>query len=104
MFQTKEQAKFEMKFFEYSKSKIYTIRPDVFEYDRIERPAFDLTLGVQTLKRLGIVLDFWTSEIEIDRISLPMRDINKLQERSKTERAWTVNDSLRLDEPLSMEE
>jgi len=104
VFQTKEQAKFDMKFFEYSESKIYTIRPDVFEYDKMERPAFDLILGVKTLKRLGIVLDFRTSAIEIDQISLPMRDINKLQERSKIERAWTVNNSMRLDEPASTEE
>ena len=104
VFQTKEQAKFDMKFFEYSESKIYTIRPDIVEYDRMERPAFDLILGVQTLKRLEIVLDFRTNIIEIDNVSLPMRDINKLQERSKIDRAWAVNNSLRLDEPKSTEE
>jgi hypothetical protein len=43
-----------MKFFEYSESKHYTIRPDIFEYDRLERPAVDLILGVKTMKKLGI--------------------------------------------------
>jgi hypothetical protein len=47
-----------MKFFEYSESKHYTIRPDIFEYDRLERPVFDLILGVKTMKKLGIILDF----------------------------------------------
>ena len=50
VFHTKGQAKFEMKFFEYSESKHYTIRPDVMEYDRLERPAFDLIIGVKTMK------------------------------------------------------
>jgi hypothetical protein len=48
VFHTKgQQAKFEMKFFEYSESKHYTIRPDVLEYDKLERPAFDLIIGVK---------------------------------------------------------
>jgi hypothetical protein len=71
VFLTKGQAEFEMKFFEYSESKHYTIRPDIFEYDRLERPLFDLILGVKTMKKLGIVLDFQTSQIKIDHISLP---------------------------------
>ena len=94
-----------MKFFEYSDSKHYDITPDVFEYDKMERPAFDLIIGVKTMKKLGIVLDFWTSEIEIDHISLPMRDINMLQQKSKIVRAWAVNNSVRMtNEPKSTEE
>jgi hypothetical protein len=49
-FQTKGQAKFAMKFFEYSDSKHYNIAPDVFEYDKMERPAYDLIIGVKTMK------------------------------------------------------
>ena len=105
IFQTKGKAKFAMKFFEYSHSKHYDITPDVFEYDKIERPTFDLIIGVHTMKKLGIVLDFRTSEIEIDHISLPMRDINKLQQKSKIDRAWAVNNSVRMiNEPKSTEE
>ena len=54
-----------MKFFEYSGSKHYDITPDVFEYDKMERPAFDRIIGVKTMKKLGIVLDFGTSEIKL---------------------------------------
>jgi hypothetical protein len=57
------------------------------------------------MKKLGIVLDFQTSEIDIDHISLPMRDINKLQQKSKTYRAWAVNNSTRMiNDPKSTEE
>ena len=104
VFQTKGQAKFDMKFFEYSESKHYTIRPDVLEYDKLEKPAFDLIIGVKTMKRLGIVLDFQTNNIQIDHISLPMRDIFKLQDKSKIERAWAVNNSIMRDEPESTKE
>ncbi len=52
-----------MKFFEYSESKHYTISPDILEYDRLERPVFDLILGVKTMKKLGIVLDAQTSQM-----------------------------------------
>jgi hypothetical protein len=104
VFQTKGQAKFEMKFSEYSESKHYTIRPDVLEYDKLERPAFDLIIGVKTMKRLGIVLDFQTNIIQIDHISLPMRDIFKLQEKSKIEKAWAVNNSMMRNEPDSTRE
>ena len=104
VFHTKGQAKFEMKFFEYSESKHYTIRPDVLEYDRLERPAFDLIIGVKTMKRLGIVLDFQTNNIQIDHISLPMRDIFKLQDKSKIDKAWAVNNSIMRDEPESTKE
>jgi hypothetical protein len=104
IFHTNGQAKFEMKFFENSDSKHYIIRPDIFEYDRLERLVFDLILGVKTMKKLGIVLDFETSQIQIDHISLPMRDNFKLQERSKIKKAWAVNNSIMRDEPESTKE
>jgi hypothetical protein len=56
------------------------------------------------MKKLGIVLDFQTSQIQIDHISLPMRDIFKLQERSKIKKAWAVNNSIMRDEPESTKE
>ena len=43
IFQTKGQAKFAMKFFEYSDSKHNDITPNVFEYDKMERPALTLS-------------------------------------------------------------
>jgi hypothetical protein len=52
------------------------------------------------MKKLGIVLDFQTNNIQIDHISLPMRDIFKLQDKSKINKAWAVNNSIMRDEPL----
>ena len=67
------------------------------------KPAFDLILGVKTLRELGIVLDFRTKEITIDEIILPMRDINNLSTSSKIEKAWSVNHNM-VHEPKSTEE
>ena len=59
-FHTKGRGKVTLKFIEYSNSKEYTVNPDVVEYGgkKMTPPAFDLILGVKTLRELGIVLDF----------------------------------------------
>ena len=104
-FQTKGRGELTLKFLEYSNSKEYTVKPDVVEYDgnKMTKPAFDLILGVKTLRELGIVLDFRTKDITIDEIILPMRDINSLSTSSKIEKAWSVNHSM-IHEPRSTEE
>ena len=78
--------------------------PNVVEYDKrkMTKPAFDLILGCQTMKELGIVLDFRTKEITIDHIILPMREINSLTP-SNMDRAWAVNNSM-AHEPQSTQE
>ena len=57
-------------------------------------PGFDLILGCNTMKELGIVLDFWTKEITLDEISLPIRDIKNIRTRAAADKAWTVNNSI----------
>ena len=54
-----------MKFQEFSESKHYLITPDVLEYDgkTMQTPPFDLILGVKTLKKLGIILNFRDDKI-----------------------------------------
>ncbi len=59
--------------------------------------VYTLILGINTMKELGIVLDFWTQEITLDEISLPMRDINKLITCTQIEKSWTVNNSIYQD-------
>ena len=86
-FQNNGRAKLRIKFFEYSTSREYFIQPNVVEFkDPVDKPGFDLILGSKTMKELGIVLDFWTKEITLDEISLPMRDINKLSPRAQIEK------------------
>ena len=60
----------------------------------MNKPGFDLILGCNTMKELGIVLDFWTKEITLDEISLPMRDIENLRTRAAADKAWTMNNSI----------
>ena len=67
------------------------------------KPAIDLILGVNKIRELGIVLDFWTKEITIDEIILPMRNIYKLSSKSRIKRAWYVNNSM-IHEPTSTEQ
>ena len=79
------------------------IEPDIVEYDtkKMAKPAFDLILGVETLSKLGIVLDFRTKTITVDESILPMRNIDNLSTAAKIERAWSVNNSIMLHEPQS---
>jgi hypothetical protein len=56
--QGKEKSHFEV--FEYSNSREYTVSPDVVEYEKnnMTKPVYMLILGHNTMKELGIVLDF----------------------------------------------
>ena len=94
-FQTNVRTNLRVKFFDYSMCREFLIQPDVVEYkDPTEKPGFDIILGSNTMKELGIVLDFWTKEITLDEISLPMRDINKLTNKAQIERSWSLNNSI----------
>jgi hypothetical protein len=79
IFQTKRKARIELNFFAYSDSKRYYSEPDVVEYNKGSKPQCDLILGTETMKELGIMLDFKAKTITIDEIILPMRKINHLQ-------------------------
>ncbi len=57
-FQTKQKAEIEPNFFEYSNSKRYLAAPDIVEYIKINKPQYDIILGVKTMKKYGIILDF----------------------------------------------
>ena len=58
MFQTKQKAEIKLNFFEYSNSKRYLAEPDIIKYDKINKPQYDLILGVKTMKKYGIILVF----------------------------------------------
>jgi hypothetical protein len=93
MFQIKCKAEIELNFFEYSNRKRYLAEPDTVEYDKNNRPQYDLILGVKTMKRYGIILDFKDKMITVDEVKLPMQNINYLQGCS-TLRALKLNHSL----------
>ena len=54
------RGKVRIKFLDYSASREYLVQPDIVEYDgkTMSKPGFDLILGTNTLKELGIVLNF----------------------------------------------
>ncbi len=78
-FQTTQKAEIELNFFEYSDSKRYLTAPDIVEYNKINRPQYDIILGVKTMKEYGIILNFKDKLITVDEVELPMRNINYLQ-------------------------
>ena len=84
-----------VKFSDYSTSKEYFLQHDVVEYENpMDKPGFDLILGSNTMKELGIVLDFRTKEITLNEVSLPMRDINKLKTRAQIEKSGSMINSI----------
>jgi hypothetical protein len=95
-FQTTRKSEIELNFFEYSDSERYLAAPDIVEYSKINRPQYDIILGVKTIKEYGIILDFKDKMITVDEIKLPMRNINYLQGSS------TIH-ALRLNHSLAME-
>jgi hypothetical protein len=101
-FQTTRKTKIELNFFEYSNSKRYLAAPDIVEYKKINKPQYDIILGVKTMKEYGIILDFKDKMITIDEVELPMRNINYLQ-GSSTIRAPRLNHSLAM-EPQSTQD
>jgi hypothetical protein len=101
-FQTKQKAEIELNFFEYSNSKRYLAAPDIVEYDKIYKPRYDIILGVETMKKYGIIFDFKDKMITIDEVKLPMQNINYLQ-GSSTLRVLRLNQSLAM-EPQSTQD
>jgi hypothetical protein len=85
-----------MNFFEYSDSKWYYSEPDVVDYSENNKPWYDHILGTETVKELGIVLDFKAKMISVDEVILPIRNINHLQGASTL-------CSLKLNNSLDME-
>ncbi len=99
IFHTKHKTRVELNFFDYSDSKRYYAEPDVVKYDEKNKPQNDLILGMETMKELGIVLDFKAKTVTVDEITLPMRNINNLQRHSIL-RLPKLNNSL-AKEPIS---
>ena len=59
---------------EFSESRMVTISPDIFELPKTSpQPAFDLIISVETMSKLGVILNFNDKMITIDQQMLPMR-------------------------------
>ncbi len=96
IFQTKRKAGIELNFFECSDGKSFFVEPDVVKYSENNKPQYDLILGTETTKKLDIILDFKAKMTTVDKIILPMQNINHLQGASTL---WL----LKLNHSLAME-
>jgi hypothetical protein len=96
MFQTKCKAGIELNYFGFSDSKRYLAEPDILVYDKNNKPQYDLILGVKTMKKYGIILDFKDKMITVDEVKLPMQNSNYLQ-GSSTLCALKLNHSLAME-------
>ncbi len=72
------------------------------EYDKDNKPQYNLILGTVTMKEFSIILNFRDKMITIDEIILPMSNINNLQGPSIL-RALRHNHSLAM-EPQSTQD
>ena len=68
---------------EFSESRTVRVRPDIFELEKSSDPPAYNILGIDTLVKLGVVLDFHTKSITIDSLTLPMRSMQSLKDYSK---------------------
>jgi hypothetical protein len=62
----------------------------------INRPQYDIILGVKTMKEYGIILDFKDKMITVNEVELPVKNINYLQ-GSSTIRALRLNHRLAME-------
>jgi hypothetical protein len=72
------------------------VAPDIVEYDKINKPQYDIILGVKIMKKYGIILDFKDKMITVDEVKLLMHNINYLQ-GSSTLHVLRLNHSLAIE-------
>ena len=80
IFHTDKQGECEIVFLEFSHSKRVKLTQDVLFYKtEADAPMFDLIIDTETMSELGIIIDFESKLITIDKIELPMRNISHIQ-------------------------
>ena len=68
-----------MKFPSFSESKLFTIKPDIVDVPvEMNKPVYDLIIGVETMTKMGVIMDFAERQITIDHVSQPMRTLKSL--------------------------
>ncbi len=100
-FVTDSVSNIEISFVEYLASKKVHLQLDTVEYSLGDQPPmYDLIIDKQTMRNLGMKLDFQEKKITIDKILLPMRDIAYLQLKPRTTRTLRKNTCFAQD-PIS---
>ena len=85
----------EFKFPEYSKNIFFCVKPDIIvRENHAKRPMFDLILGVETLVKFGVILDFKRKVLTIDHHELTMRPLGAFSNIKKLYRIAKGSDDL----------
>ena len=83
-FHTTKVGNLDMEFTDFSNSKYFSIRPDIVEIrDDEPESVFDLILGVQTLTRFGVKLDFGVKTMTLDQITNAMQPLEAFKKKRK---------------------
>jgi hypothetical protein len=90
-------------FVDKDKPILLLVAPDIVEYDKINKPQYDLILGVKTIKKYCIILNFKDKMITVDEVKLSIQNINYLQ-GSSTLCALNVNHSLAMEPQSTQDE
>ena len=82
-FKTTHVGNLEMMFPAFSKSKIFSIRPDIVIIDESgEEPMFNMILGIETLAKFGTILDLQNGTIQIDHAVVAMKPYKSFARKS----------------------
>ena len=82
-FTTTKVGSLDLTFPEFSRSKRFSLRPDIQVIPESEEPVFDLIIGTESLQRFGVVLNFGTSRVTIDQITTPMQPLKAFMRSTK---------------------
>ena len=78
-FKTTKVGNLEMKFPSFSESKLFTLKPDIVDVPvEMNKPVYDLIIGVESMTKMGVIMDFAEMQITIDHVSQPMRTLKSL--------------------------
>ena len=74
-------ANLDIRFHDFSESKLFRVRPDIVDVPKeMNKPVYNLIIGVKTMTKMGIVLDFKTKMLVIDDSIQPMKPLKSLKD------------------------
>ena len=80
-FKTTKVGNLDLKFPEFSESKLFKIRPDIVNVPKeMNKPVYDLIIGVKTMTKMGVILDFQNKMLVIDKSIQPMKSLESLND------------------------
>ena len=71
-----------MIFPKFSGSKLVKLKPDIIEIPAESKPpVYDMIIGIESMAKLGIILDFQQNEITLDHVTVPMRPLKEFMDQ-----------------------